>query len=396
MSNIDDFPEDLLKGPSVPGARKTFSLGSEDDVADDEDIDVNEAVDGFSDSPLFEEEEETHDFDLDPEPEPEPRKRGRADFQQLDPEEVEMLAHNLTNTLESLDLQTIASNIVGDQGAELAKAIIQPAYREKGPQGRHAGGGTMYGVGERVSRAWLETLPQRSFFLALGYPAQELYQRLGKEHTITGIKKMVDGVDRIDAKDRKILMLEHLLERRTHSTRSRLPNKTELLKVLSSVTQYQRISHLLEGFDNDEEYNERYGFNSANSLAREAADQTARNSGLDMRSTVTRKYMPKQRPGANLPIPSRLMGKGRPLGQKLLKPNSNCYKISAASALPGGRRQLTPFEAMQLTNEGAELEARYDVYYMLRRKDMNKPWSMENFEHVPADQMLTERQSHGD
>lgn len=90
------------------------------------------------------------------------------------------------------------------------------------------------------------------------------------------------------------------------------------------------------------------------------------------------------------------MGKGRPLGQKLLKPNSNCYKISAASALPGGRRQLTPFEAMQLTNEGAELEARYDVYYMLRRKDMNKPWSMENFEHVPADQMLTERQSHGD
>lgn len=386
MSSIDDFPEDLLKGPSKPGSRKTFSLGAEEDEAD-EDIDLNEAVDGFADAPLFEEEEEPHSFALDPEPESDSPKTV------LGEEELEDLARTLTQTLSTIDLQTVASNIVGAQGAELAKAITQPAYRERGPQGLRGTGGTSYGNGERVSRTWLEGLNQRAFFLALGYPAQELYQRMGKEHTITGIKKMVDGVDRIDPKDRKILMLEHLLERRTHSTRSRLPNKADLTRLILSVTPYQRISHLLEGFDNDEEYNERYGFNSSQALAREAADMTARQSGLDPRSHATKKYMPKKRVGANLPIPQRLMGKGRALGEKLIKPNSNCYKISAASALPGGKRQLTPGDVMELTNEGAELEARYGTYYMLRRKDMNKPWSLENFEHIPADQLLTERQS---
>ena len=68
---------------------------------------------------------------------------------------------------------------------------------------------------------------------------------------------------------------------------------------------------------------------------------------------------------------------------------------AGGSETAGGLRQLTPLEAMELMNEGAELERRFGSFYMLRRKDTKKPWSTENSEHIPVEQAMMERRGDG-
>ena len=390
-SSIDDFPDELLNGPSTPTApKKVFSLG---DVDDDEEDEVTLAQ--VDDSPAYDPDAEPEFAeDLPPAPAPAPARKEAAAPTQLGATES-LATLDMEALLGELNLQDLASKIVVDSDPALANALLYNRPAGAAASRKAPGSGTKYGAGERVSRSWLESLSQRAFFLAIGYPATVLYSKLNREHSIAALKRLVDGVDRVDSKDRHILTLEALLERRTHTTRMRLPNKPQLAKQIAGLTARHRVSKILDGFDDDQDYNDRYGFSNAATELQAKVDEVSVASGLT--PIEGRRFAPKQRAGGNLPLPSRMLGngKGRQLGELLERPNSNCYKISRGSETAGGLRQLTPLEAMELMNEGAELERRFGSFYMLRRKDTKKPWSTENSEHIPVEQAMMERRGDG-
>lgn len=359
---IDDFPEHLL--PRNEGKKiKAFTFGGDDE--DEDDMDEAPEPSGLTQ-------------DEDPEPEPEQDEPTNS----LQPEQPAEPSEAVKEMMGEIDLDTItkaASHALEDPSvAALSKITQERFYRERPIADENA----------RVTRGWLCTLSQRDFFLAIGYPGFVLHRLLEGKYSLAQIRNWVDGVQVIQPELRRILMLEHLLERRTQSSRDKMPKRDQIELAMSRMPALAAVSAVVGGFEQIQQAEEQQlsRGTQVSSTAPEAISEIIRVVKPGERTKGTR------RPGSNLPLSKRSQGKGRPLGGILLKPDSYCYTISKRSLNKNtGLPRITPQEVMDLVNKSAELESRYRTYYSLRRRDTNLPWCAENIELLPTEELERQR-----
>lgn len=238
----------------------------------------------------------------------------------------------------------------------------------------------------RVSRAWLNALDQREFFLALAYPAEKLMSLLQNLCTVKELREWVNGESPMPVLIRRILTLENLLERRTAANRSRVASREAIETALRALPRNVQVSEILGGFGRMAA-----GTRAMPRTVEEIVDtlKVVRPGERGLSASKAQAF----RPGASLPRNPRAEGKGRKLGEMLYKPSAYCYKISQRSVGPNGQRLLSPEDVMKLINSAAELEQKFNMLFTLRRKDTRMPWSPGNIELLPSDEVDAERKA---
>lgn len=269
--------------------------------------------------------------------------------------------------------------------AALAKIANDRFYKERPPADENS----------RVTRGWLSSLNQREFFLAIGYPGRVLYRKLDGQHSLPEIRQWVDGYQIMPHMQRKVLTLEHLLDRRTLSNRAHMPRREQIEAALAKMPRTTAVSAVLGGF----QYAERFATEDRPTPTEGKPDEVT----IGEVESLLRVVKPGEaalhgiRPGSKLPLSKRSQGKGRPLGGMLQKPDSYCYTISKRSVdKVTGKPRIKPHEVMVAINRAAELESRYKVYYSLRRRDPTMPWAPDNIEVLPTEELERQRGQGGE
>lgn len=361
---IDDFPDHLL--PKNEGKKiKAFTFGGDDE----DELEEEEQEESGVHSPSH------TDYDPDSRISPEPANS-------LQPEPEAEPSEAVKEMMGDIDLDTLtkaASHALEDPSvAALSRITQERFYRDRPIADENA----------RVTRGWLSSLNQREFFLAVGYPGFILHRLLEGKYSLMQIRNWVDGIQVIQPELRRILMLEHLLERRTQSSRDKMPKRDQIELAISRMPALAAVSAVVGGFEQVQQSDEKElsrGTQMGDS-APESVSEILRVVKPGERAKGTR------RPGSNLPLSKRAQGKGRPLGGLLVKPDSYCYTISKRSVNKStGMPRISPQEVMDLVNKAADLESRYRTYYSLRRRDTNLPWSAENIELLPTEELERQR-----
>lgn len=251
-----------------------------------------------------------------------------------------------------------------ERASEQARAVIEDAKKKLKPARKRKS----Y-RGSRVTRQWLDSLPQRKLFVALGLNGNTLFALLAGSVDKGELKAWVDGESALPWHYRAIFTLEHLLDRRSQYTRSKLPDREDLQKTLDNLPLDAQVSKLLGGFDADGKVEGRY-------------TRVALRTRQDEIEAKLRIVTPED--GNNLGRPlSPGNRRQRQLGVALTKPSSHCYQISKKTE-QAGVSPMTPREVMELINRGAALERKYGVAYSVTRKDENAAWSSENLMLCPT------------
>lgn len=358
-SNYDDFPEALIPKAESKPKRKTFSFG------DDED-------DGSDNQPLSAAQEPERAAEDDEPPAEIPDLPTASE----PPVEARYLAPPVSKepVLDRLLLQTAALNVLDDPALRRITEINQSRFSRASSAGNEF---------SRVTRGWLNGLDQRDFFLALAYPGHHLASLLNGHATLRQIRMWVNGLEGCPDILRRLLTVEHLLDRRTLNNRERMPTRQQIEQALRAMPKAGDVAEVLGGFDS----------------ARPASDEidlqpleTTEEIASHLRIVSPDDHVANERrQGSSLPVNPRLRGKGRPLGQRLLKPNSYCYNLSKKSIDGSGVAQISVEQAVNLINKVADLENQYGIHYSLRRKDRNSPWTLNNIEFLPSEELERQR-----
>lgn len=358
-SGIDDFPDlGLQEDQGKPDEKKvkTFSFGGNEDTPDDDDDDLDE-----------EERAEQDDSE--------------GPHQLLEPptDPIGAMPAGVDVQVDQQALLDAVDSVLEDPALRTLTAISAERFKNHMPKAADSA---------RVTRGWLDSLEQRHFFLALGYPGHRLWKLLGNNVSSMGqLRAWVNGLEQIPDLLRRLLTLEHLLDRRTLTNRRRMPTRAQIQEGIRVLPRAAAVSEILQGFDVSVRDEQRYPL--------EAETGT-----VDGVRDILRIVKPgdaiaeRGRQGSSLPLSKRLQGQGKPLGYRLLKPSSYCYNISSKSENSAGIRALTPQDAMHMLNKAADLEAQYGVYYSLRRINTTKPWGFDNVEYIPTQQLDEERARH--
>lgn len=364
IRSIDEFPEDLLPSPKGNDAqvskKRAFQLGGQGaDPTQEEDDQLAAAL-----------QEELDRLPVTPEPEPLPPLA--AAIPALGADTLEALRGAASNALEH------------PQVAALSKIAHERFYHQR----------PVCEEGARVSRNWLNLLSQRDFFLAIGYPGFIINRMLDGLFSLATIRNWVDGVEPVPGDQRKILTLEHLLDRRTQSNRSKMPTRPQIEQALAKMPRTAAVSDVIGGFEAMTSA-ERQAHPRSPQLDKVAPDEVGEL--LRVVKPGEEQDNVKARPGASLPLSKRSQGKGHPLGVDLLKPDSYCYTLSKRSSKgsPVGLARLSPHDVMNLLNKRAKLERQHGVYYSLRRSDPKLPWSADNVEFLPTSELERQRSEVG-
>lgn len=340
--SFDDFPDHLAQ---PAGPRKDFSFNEHDD--EEEEQDGGDEVQDDESEADDEQPEET--------------------IVPLHAEEAPAQAP----AFEENPLAAAATRLLGEPAVATLIDIRAKNYGVKAPTGTQEG--------DRISRSWLNSMTQRQLFMAIGYPGHMLQGIFEFEHSLRQIRRWVDGSEAMPTIHRRLLTTEFLLERRTHNQRRRLPTRQEIQAGLDKLTSFVMISDLLGGFE--KENNDHWRFDKEK---HELPPSTAARGPAAHEDLIKLKVERTGR-SSNLPINPRLRGEGRPLGQKLQKPSTNCYNMSRKTKDPiTGIPAVTAIQYMGLINQAAELETRYGVPYSITKKDKTRPYSMDNFELIPS------------
>ncbi len=356
---IDDFPDlGLPNNSGKPDEKKvkTFSFGGNDDIPPGDDEPDEE-----------EEQEEQEDSE------------GAQQLLVAPVDPIGAMPSSLEVPLDHQSLLEAAESVLDDPALKALTTISEERFKSHMPKVADTA---------RVTRGWLDGLDQRHFFLALGYPGHRLWKLLDGEVSSMGqLRAWVNGLETVPPLLRRILTLEHLLDRRTLTNRRRMPTRAQIQDGIRVLPRAAAISEILHGFDVSVRDDQRYPLEA----------ETGTVTGV---REILRIVKPgddtagKGRQGSSLPLSKRLQGQGKPLGYRLLKPSSYCYNISAKSENSAGVRALTPQDAMELLNKAADLENQFGVYYSLRRPNTSKPWSFDNVEFIPTQQLDEERARH--
>lgn len=355
---IDDFPDDILPssaGNSAP-KRAAFSFGGDD--RDDETDDEVEMT-------------------AQPAAAPETLKEWVPKAETPHQREPAQPSKALAALMSPNDWANTAQEALLDPSVKALSTISNERfYRDKPTADENS----------RVTRGWLVSLDQRDFFLAVGYPGFQLYRMLEGMVSLSTLRSWCDGLELVPGELRKILMLEHLLERRTQSTRDKMPRREQIEAAFQQMPKLASVAAVLGGFENMTPREAQ-----ANSYQlRDVAPQEV--------ATLLRVVKPGdrsdtgKRTASTLPASRRSEGVGRPLGKRLLKPDSYCYTLSKRSTdKRTGIPRMTPKDVMALINQVADLEVRYKTYYSMRRRDTRDPWSKDNVEMLPQVELDRER-----
>lgn len=360
-SSFDDFPEHLIaKEEGKPARKTTFQFGGEDE--DDEDLPLA----GPAEQPETILDEDGQPPPVDDTPTPPP---GSTVIEE----------ETFAPRVDSASIAAAADLALSDPALLNITRLNEKRFLTKTKRIEEQA---------RVTRAWLNSLDQRDFFLAIAYPGVHLLKLLEGHTSLGQIRAWCNGLELIPDLLRRVLTIEHLLDRRTLSNRERMPSRHEIEQALMAMPKAADVSKVLGGFEGlsrrDEELHppskqvHSTGVEAVSEMLRIVTPETPRKPG-------------KNRPGSALPLSKRALGKGRPLGQRLLKPDSYCYSISRKSRDALGQPRITPQQAMALVNGSAELERRYNCFYSIRRKDMRMPWTVDNVEFLPTEQLERER-----
>lgn len=357
-SDIDELPDSELPEKEGKTNRKqvfTFGATDEDEEPDLEQQQEEEPLLGLEGQPL--------------EPLPEP-PAGPAPTVTFNPE--------VAGEVNLVELKAAAELALQDPALRRLNEISTERFKTKKPPTE---------AGAKVTRPWLENLEQRHFFLAIGYPGSYLFRLMQNNASLGQIRAWVDGLETVPPLLRRILTLEHLLDRRTLANRRRMPTRRQIEDALRVMPAAAPVSEVLGGFENiDPRDLQRHP--PSNQL-KEGTTGEVRQMLRVVRPGETAPIKPRR--GASLPLNPRLQGKGRPLGQRLHKPDPYCYTLSRKSMDDMGVPRITPLEAMELINRVADLEQEFGVIYSLRKQDPNQPWMLSNIEFLPADELEKER-----
>lgn len=285
---------------------------------------------------------------------------------------------DLGPAVDALELAAAAENVLNDPSLKAITEINQERFLSKAARPEE---------GARVTRSWLNSLTQRDFFLAIAYPGTHLLKLLEGMTSLGQIRAWVDGVEPVSDLVRRILTLEHLLDRRTLANRQRMPTRRQIEDAIRVMPRTGSVSEVLGGFENI----------PVRDLERHPQSKQIQEGTVGEVQELMRIVKPgeqapqKARPGSSLPVNKRLLGQGRPLGQMLLKPDPYCYSLSKKSIDKLGNRHITPQQAMELINKAAQLEQQYNVLYSIRRKNTLMPWSLNNIEFLPTEEVEREK-----
>lgn len=332
--------------------KKSFSFGGDDEPEDQ----------------LQEEEREELEQDLDPLPDSLSVPDGEVQAEQEPSAAVDLGVLNKFQRAVSTDPELA-------QISSLSRARFHKALSKKD-------------FGSRVSRGWLNSLTQRHFFLALSYPGLHLEKLLSGHANLAQIRLWVNGLETMPSALRHILMLEHLLDRRTMASREKMPTKNMIEKAMAALRDDDDVSSVLGGFEGLS-LRER---ESTSSPQLREGDMAGMQSLLGLTQAPAERYGGRR--GATLPLSRRGQGKGRPLGKRLLKPDSYCYNIARKSRDAQENPRITPQQAMELVNKAAEMERQYQTFYSLRRKDPRLPWTVANVDILPTEELERQRSEH--
>lgn len=354
--NIDDFPDLLL--PSNGGKVKDFSFGGDEEEESDDGLE-----EGYRGTDEGEEEEEQQ---------PEILPTPVADLDNLGG----MMQRQEKDALDFL--QAAADRALQDPAIAALAAVSSERFKTERPRADER---------SRVTRGWLQSLNQREFFIAIGYPGHVLHRLLDGGAALEEIREWVNGTKRIPTELRKILMLEHMLDRRTVANRAYMPSREKIEAALAKLLSVTRVSDVIGGFEGCGGLRGPAATEEQVEAAKEVADSL-----VIVRPDGSSPAARSRRPGSSLPPNQRVLGKGRALGERLSKPSTYCYTISKRSTDKStGVPRLSPREVMDFVNRAADLEVRYGVYYSMRRRDSMLPWSRNNIELLPTEQLEAER-----
>lgn len=348
---IDDFPDLGLQGKAgKPEVKKTFSFGGDDTDTDDDYLPEEEQI--------------------------EPQAQQLAE-PPADP--IGEMPASLDVQLDHQALMEASDAVLEDPALKTLTTISEERFRAKVPRVPDAA---------RVTRGWLDSLDQRHFFLALGYPGFKLWSLLQGEVSSMGqLRAWANGLETVPPLLRRILTLEHLLDRRTLTNRRRMPTRAQIQDAIRVLPRMAAISEILHGFEVSPKEEQRYPLDADTGTVESVRDIMRIVKPGEKASRVARQ-------GSSLPMNKRLLGQGKPLGYKLLKPNSYCYNISSKSRGSDGMPRLSAQDAMELLNKAADLELQHGVYYSLRRPNTTLPWSLTNVEFLPTEELDAQRAQH--
>lgn len=343
--SFDDFPDQLKKSleqqnnADAPAQRrKSFQLGTASDAREEgyEEEDDDQADEEQDDLP----EEEPALEPLDEQPETPALQLGM-------PEPAPELILQLCESSEPLhpalrNLQITSSKRYG---------------KVMGPSAQTT----------KITRQWFDALEQRHFFLALGMPGHALNDTLDRHVAIEVIESWVMGKQEMPWAVRRILTLENLMARRSEWNRKRMPSRAEMEEAIAKLPHNANVAAILGGFEK-----------IAGTKGVYLTQPEEKVKGLLARV---------EGPGNN---PSHLAAgkRTRAIGVGLEKPNSYCYTLSRKSIDEStGLPRMTPRQVMTAVNRAAALERRYNVPYSIRRKDSQLPYTTENLEFVPTEEL---------
>lgn len=343
--SFDDFPDQLKKSlekqntAEAPAQRrKSFQLGTASDAREE----------GYEDEEQESEEEELPEELAPEEEEEQEEEEATGPALQLGlPEPEPALVLQLCESTEPLhpslrNLQITASKRFG---------------KVMGPNAQTT----------KITRQWFDALEQRHFFLALGMPGHALNDMLDRHVGIEVIEAWVMGKQETPWAIRRILTLENLMARRSEWNRKRMPNRAEMEEAIAKLPHNANVAAILGGFEK-----------IAGTKGVFLTQPEERVQGLLARVAG---------PGNN---PSHLAAgkRTRAIGVGLEKPNSYCYTLSRKSIDEStGLPRMTPRQVMAAVNRAAALERRFNVAYSIRRKDSHLPYTTENLEFVPTEEL---------
>lgn len=322
----------------------------------------------------FGEDDPSDELDLPPEEEQEEQEQEQEEPEQREVEYIEPLIQ--TPTVDLSVLNKFDQAVRQDPALAEISALSQERFRRTLERTEKT---------SRVSRTWLQSLSQRHFFIALGYPGFHLAKLLEGFAGLFQVRIWVNGLESIPPEYRQILMLEHLLDRRIMATRNKMPDRQTIDRALKALRPEDDVSAVLGGFD---------GLTARERQATSTGQ--LRDGDLEgikeiLKISPGSDSPPATRRGMTLPMSKRGQGKGRPLGKRLLKPDSYCYNISRKSCDATNRPTISPQMAMEIINQLADLEKQFGCLYSLRRKDQRINWRPDNIEMLPTEELEAQR-----
>lgn len=358
----DELPDPVL--PENKGRTKAFTFGGDDDLDEGEmPVEPLAAADDL----------EPARYGLDGQPlEDLPAVAAEPSDPTFEPD--------IAVPLDTLQIAAAAEKALEDPAIRRINEISHERFLTKRPRVDEA---------SRISRSWLESLDQRSFFLALGYPGPHLIKLLDHAVSLGQVRAWVEGLEGCSAIMRKLLTLEHLLDRRTQANRQRMATRQQIEDALRIMPKTASVAEILGGFDNI----------GPKDLARHPTSSQIKEGTAEEVRQLMRIVRPGEeaskarRVGSSLPVNKRLLGQGRPLGQRLIKPDSYCYQLAKKSVDEMGTPRMTPQQVMGLINQVADLENEFGVFYSIRRQDQKKPWCLTNIEFLPTEELERQRGS---